>query len=139
MSVLTVQRAPTSRSFRAGKWPITTATSQSGVRSKRLWGNLASGGLLSLTYANIPDDVAEDFIDSWQQTKGGLNYLETTNGNGIQSTDPMFEGMSADMKAEILSATTGTQWTYAQAPVVENVAPGISTVKVELIAELRSD
>jgi hypothetical protein len=139
MPVLTVNRVPTSRSFRAGKWPITTATSQSGVRSKRLWGNLASGGSLSLTYANIPDDVAEDFIDSWQQTKGGLNYLETTNGNGIQSTDPMFEGMSADMKAEILSATTGTQWTYAQAPVVENVAPGISTVKVELIAELRSD
>lgn len=139
MPVLTVNRVPTSRSFRAGKWPITTATSQSGVRSKRLWGNLASGGSLSLTYANIPDDVAEDFIDSWQQTKGGLNYLETTNGNGIQSTDPMFEGMSADMKAEILSATTGTQWTYAQAPVVENVAPGISTVKIELIAELRSD
>ena len=139
MSVLTVQRAPTSRSFRAGKWPTTTATSQSGVRSKRLWGSLPSGGALSLTYANIPDDVAEDFIDSWQQTKGGLNYLETTNGNGIQSADPMFEGMSADMKAEILSATTGTQWTYAQAPVVENVAPGISTVQVELIAEIRSD
>ena len=139
MPVLTVSRVPTSRSFRAGKWPITTATSQSGVRSKRLWGNLASGGSLSLTYANIPDDVAEDFIDSWQQTKGGLNYLETTNGNGIQSTDPMFEGMSADMKAEILSATTGTQWTYAQEPIVESVAPGISTVKVELIAELRSD
>lgn len=139
MPVLTVKRVPTSRSFRAGKWPITTATSQSGVRSKRLWGNLASGGSLSLTYANIPDDVAEDFIDSWQQTKGGLNYLETTSNNGIQSTDPMFDGMSDDMKAEILSATTGTQWTYAQAPVVENVAPGISTVKVELIAELRSD
>ena len=139
MPVLTVKRVPTSRSFRAGKWPITTATSQSGVRSKRLWGNLASGGSLSLTYANIPDDVAEDFIDRWQQTKGGLDYLETTSGNGIQSTDPMFDGMSDDMKAEILSATTGTQWTYAQAPVVENVAPGISTVKVELIAELRSD
>ena len=138
MSVLTVQRAPTSRSFRAGKWPITTATSQSGVRSKRLWGNLASGGLLSLTYANIPDDVAEDFIDRWQQTKGGLDYLETTSGSGIQSTDPMFDGMSNDMKAEILSATTGARWTYAQEPIVESVAPNISTVKIELIAELRS-
>lgn len=139
MPVLTVQRAPTSRSFRAGKWPITTATSQSGVRSKRLWGSLASGGSLSLTYANVPDGVAEDFIDSWQQTKGGLNYLETTSGNGIQSTDLMFDGMSDDMKAEVLSATAGTQWTYAAAPVVESVAPGISTVKIELIAELRSD
>ena len=139
MSVLTVQRAPTSRSFRAGKWPITTATSQSGVRSKRLWGNLASGGLLSLTYANIPDDVAEDFIDRWQQTKGGLDYLETTSGNGIESTDLMFDGMSNDMKAEILSATTGARWTYAQEPIVESVAPNISTVKIELIAELRSD
>lgn len=140
MPVLTVQRAPTSRSFRAGKWPITTATSQSGVRSKRLWGSLASGGSLSLTYANIPDDVAEDFIDSWQQTKGGLDYLETTSGcNDIQSTDLMFDGMSADMKAEVLSATAGTQWTYAAAPVIESVAPGISTVKIELIAELRSD
>lgn len=139
MPVLTVQRAPTSRSFRAGKWPITTATSQSGVRSKRLFGSLPGGGTLSLTYANIPDDVAEDFINSWQQTKGGLDYLETTSGNGIQSTDLMFSGMSADMKTEILSATTGTQWTYAAAPVVESVAPSISTVKIELIAELRSD
>ena len=139
MPVLTVKRAPTSRSFRAGKWPITAATSQSGVRSKRLWGNLASGGLLSLTYANIPDDVAEDFIDRWQQTKGGLDYLETTSGSGIQSTDPMFDGMSNDMKAEILSATTGARWTYAQEPIVESVAPNISTVKIELIAELRSD
>jgi len=139
MPVLTVQRAPTSRSFRAGKWPTTTATSQSGVRSKRLWGSLPSGGALSLTYANIPDDVAEDFISSWQQTKGGLDYLETTSGNGIQSTDLMFDGMSADMKAEVLSATTGTQWTYAAAPRVESVAPKISTVKIELIAELRSD
>ena len=139
MPVLTVNRVPTSRSFRAGKWPITTATSQSGVRSKRLWGSLASGGTLSLTYANIPDTTAEDFIDSWQQTKGGLDYLETTSGNGIQSTDLMFDGMSADMKAEILSATAGTQWTYAAAPVVESVTPGISTVKIELIAELRSD
>ena len=139
MPVLTVQRAPTSRSFRAGKWPITTATSQSGVRSKRLWGSLASGGSLSLTYANIPDDVAEDFIDSWQQTKGGLDYLETTSGNDIQSTDLMFDGMSNNMKAEILSATTGARWTYAQEPIVESVAPDISTVKIELIAELRSD
>ena len=139
MPVLTVNRAPTSRSFRAGKWPITTATSQSGVRSKRLWGNLASGGSLSLTYANIPDDAAEDFIDRWQQTKGGTDYLETSTGNGIQSTDSMFDGMSNSMKARILSATTGARWTYAQEPIVESVAPGISTVKIELIAELRSD
>ena len=139
MPVLTVQRAPTSRSFRAGKWPVTTATSQSGVLSKRLWGSLPSGGALSLTYANIPDDTAEDFIYSWQQTKGGLDYLETSTGNGIQSTDLMFAGMSTDIKTEILSATTGARWTYAQAPVIESVAPGISTVKIELIAELRSD
>ena len=137
MPVLTVQRAPTSRSFRPGKWPITTATSQSGVRSKRLWGSLASGGVLSLTYANIPDDVAEQFIDSWQQTKGGLDYLETTTGNGIQDTDLMFAGMTADMKTEILNATTGTQWTYAAAPQIESVAPGRSNVSVSLTAELR--
>ena len=141
MSVSTVQRAPTNRSFRAGKWPVTTATSQSGVLSKRLWGSLASGGTLSLTYANIPDDTAEDFIDSWQQTKGGLDYLETTSGsgNGIENTDKIFYGMSPNMKAEVLSATTGAKWTYAQAPIVDSVSPGISTVKIELVAELRSD
>jgi len=139
MSVLTVKQVPTSRSFRAGKWPITTATSQSGVRSKRLWGSLASGGSLSLTYANFPDNIAKDFIDSWQDTKGGTDYLETSDGNGIESNDPMFDGMSNSMKARILSATTGARWTYAQEPIVESVAPGISTVKIELIAELRSD
>ena len=139
MPVLTIQQVPTSRSFRAGKWPITTATSQSGVRSKRLWGSLASGGSLSLTYANLPDNIAKDFIDSWQDTKGGTDYLETSDGNGIESTDLMFDGMSNSMKARILSATTGARWTYAQEPIVESVAPGISTVKIELIAELRSD
>ena len=92
-----------------------------------------------MTYANIPDGIAEDFIDSWQQTKGGMDYLETSTGNGIESTDLMFYGMSNNMKAEILSATTGTRWTYAQEPIVESVAPGISTVKIELITELRSD
>lgn len=139
MPVLTVQRVPTSRSFRAGKWPITTATSQSGVRSKRLWGNLASGGTMSLTYANIPDNTADDFINKWRLTKGGMDYLETTTGNGIQDTDAMFDGMSSQMKLDILTATAGAVWTFAQAPVIESVAPGISTVKIELIAELRSD
>ncbi len=139
MPVLTIQRAPTSRSFRTGDWPITTATSQSGVRTKRLFGSLPSGATLSLTYANIPDNTAEDFINSWNSTKGGLDYLETSTGNGIQSTDLMFSGMSSDMKAEILSATSGANWTYAAAPQVESVAPNISTVKIELIAELRSD
>lgn len=139
MPVLSVQQAPTNRSFRAGKWPVTTATSQSGVRSKRLWGSLASGGALSLTYANVPDSVADDFIVSWQATKGGLDYLETTSGNGIEITDSMFDGMSIDMRNEIVNATTGARWTYAQAPTIESVAPNISTVKIELIAELRSD
>ena len=92
-----------------------------------------------MAYANIPDDVAEFFIASWQQTKGGLDYLETTTGNGIQPEDAMFDGMSIEMKSEILTATAGARWTYAQAPTVESVAPGISTVKIKLIAELRSD
>ena len=139
MPALTVQREPTSRDFRAGEWPVTTATSQSGVRSKRLWGSLPSGGVLSLGYANIPDDIAKSFITSWNQTKGGLDYLETTSGNGIQSTDLMFAGMSAGMKTEILNATTGARWTYASEPKVESVAPGVSTASIELIAELRSD
>lgn len=140
MPVTYVQRAPTSRSFRAGKWPITTATSQSGVRSKRLWGSLASGGTMSLTYANIPDNTADNFINKWQQTKGGLDYLETANGsNGIDSTDKMFDGMSSGMKTRILDATAEARWTFAQEPVIESVAPGLSTVKIELIAELRSD
>ena len=139
MPVLSIQRSPTSRSFRAGDWPITTATSQSGVRTKRLFGSLASGGKLILTYANIPDNTADDFINSWQQTKGGLDYLETSTGNGIQSTDLMFSGMSSELKTEILSSTSGARWTYAAAPQIVSVAPNISTVKIELIAELRSD
>lgn len=139
MPALTVQQVPTTRSFRAGAWPVTTATSQSGVRSKRLWGSLPSGGVLSLGYANIPDDIAASFITSWNQTKGGTDYLETTSGNGIESTDLMFAGMSAVMKTEILNATTGARWTYASEPKIESIAVGISTVSIELIAELRSD
>ena len=139
MPVLTVQRAPTSRSVEAGRWPIAMARSQSGVTTKRLFGNLASGLTLSLSYDNVPDDIAEDFLRSYQLTKGGLDYLETAYDLGIQSTDLMFAGMSRDMTNEILSASTGARWTYREPPAIQSVAPNISTVKIVLIAELRSD
>lgn len=125
---------PTSRTYRTGKWPTTTATSQSGVVTRRLWANKASGATLNLTYENITDAEADDFMATFDATKGNFDYF-----SNISSSHAVFAGMSASLVTEILDETVnaGAQWTFRNRPNIQSVIPGISTVTVNLIAELR--
>ena len=125
---------PTSRTYRAGKWPTTTATSQSGVITRRLWANKASGATLNLIYENITDAEADDFMVTFDLTKGNFDYFDN-----ITSGHAMFAGMSASLVTEILDETVnaGAEWTFRNRPNIQSVIPGISTVTVNLIAELR--
>ena len=65
--------APTSRTFEAGDYPIKTFTSQSGVETRILYGSRRTGQKMSLTYQNIFDHQAEEFVDHYDEVFGTLN------------------------------------------------------------------
>lgn len=119
---------PTSRSFDAGDWPVKTFRSQNGAEVRILYGSNRTGMSLELNYENIPDTSAELFLTHYNETQGTYGtFTIPTSGtkNGWNGT------------ANALDVTgTGNSWRYAQAPTVQNVKPGVSSVSVKLIGVL---
>jgi hypothetical protein len=115
---------PTSRSFNAGDYPIRTFRSQSGVETRILYGSRRTGAELSLSYENILDTQANDFVQHYEEVRGTFGTFD----------------INADTRAgwESVNFNTGAgnSWRYAGPPEVSNVRPGRSTVQVSLVAVL---
>lgn len=119
--------APTSRQFSYGDWPVKKFQSQNGAEVRILYGNRRVGHELSLTYENIPDATAEQFLRHFESTKG--TYETFTFPQPI--TSHLGKGWKG---AEIFNAGVGVQWRYKDGPQVTSIYPGVSTVSVSFIA-----
>ena len=64
--------APTSRTFEAGDYPVKRFMSQNGAETRILYGSRRTGQRMSLTYQNIFDHQAEEFIDHYDEVFGTL-------------------------------------------------------------------
>ena len=123
---------PTSRSFVAPRWPTSGITSQSGVTTRRLWGSRPSQAQLNLSFDNISDDNAGLIVAAYNSAKGATTELTLPN--------VLFNGASAALTGWLNTTSTGAgmKWFYAEEPpTVESIAPGRSSVRVVLVAELR--
>ena len=97
-----ISLSPTSRTFEAGDYPIKRFTSQSGVETRILYGSRRTGQKMSLTYQNIFDYEAEQFVDHYDEVFGTLNPFSIasagqTNGgkagwNGFNVPGPFSSG-----------------------------------------------
>jgi len=123
---------PTSRSFVAPRWPTSGITSQSGVTTRRLWGSRPSQAQMSLSFDNISDDNAGLIVAAYNSAKGATTELTLPN--------VLFNGASAALTGWLNTTSTGAgmKWFFSdEPPTVESVAPGRSSVRVALVAELR--
>jgi hypothetical protein len=123
---------PTSRSFVAPRWPTSGITSQSGVTTRRLWGSRPSQARLNLSFDNISDDNAGLIVAAYNSAKGATTELTLPN--------VLFNGASAALTGWLDTTSTGAgmKWFFSdEPPTVESVAPGRSSVRVVLVAELR--
>jgi hypothetical protein len=123
---------PTSRSFVAPRWPTSGITSQSGVTTRRLWGSRPSQARLNLSFDNISDDNAGLIVAAYNSAKGATTELMLPN--------VLFNGASAALTGWLDTTSTGAgmKWFFSdEPPTVESVAPGRSSVRVALVAELR--
>lgn len=126
---------PSSRRFVAPRWPTSSKRSQAGVISKRLWGSKAGDGELQLGFTNISDERADQIVDAYQNAKG--DTLE------VELPAAIFAGTTGSLRVRLRDKLPrqGLRWFFKEndPPVIESVVPGISTVRVNLSAELRMD
>jgi hypothetical protein len=99
----------------------------------RLWGSQPSQAALSLGFSNITDATAAQFAAAHRQAKGPI--IELTLSEAI------YEGLGAALATEIqnLATTHGLRWFFPEndPPRITSVKPGISSVQVNLVGELR--
>ena len=114
---------PTERTFQAGDFPVKTFKSINGAEYRILYGNTRTNMTLELTYANIKDSIAKDFLNHYELAKGTFNEFDVLEGTK--------SGWTAE--ASLISATGAAKFRYESAPQVVQVRKGISTVTVKLI------
>lgn len=123
---------PTSRSFTAPRWPTSGLTTQSGVTTRRLWGSRPSQAQLQLQFSNITDDDAALIVQAYNDAKGATTELTLPS--------ELFAGASSALTDWLDTSATGAgmTWFFAEEPpTVESVAPNRSSVRINLVAELR--
>jgi len=118
---------PTSRSFDPGNWPVRTYNAQSGVEIRILYGSKRYNVRLELTYANIPDASAAQFLTHFDETTGTFSTFTLSTS----ARTAIYDGWRGSAAA--INLPSGVNWRYESAPRVESVRPGISTVTVSLV------
>lgn len=121
---------PSSRAFDAGDYPVKTFKSQNGSEVRLLYGSRRTGMTLSLTYDNIPDGRAENFVQHYIEMRGTYKTFE------LEDTE---EGARTGWQGErrtLGAFAWGNLWRYAEPPALQSVKPGRSSVQVKLVAVL---
>lgn len=123
---------PNSRRYTAGVYPQRSFRTLSGVVARRTFGNMPYGAKLELSYIAVKDATVNALLDHYHaQTAANARFRLPSN---------VTAGMSVDVAAEVtgLSAARGNlRWEYEQPPQVESTRPGIYTVSISLLGELR--
>jgi len=118
---------PTSRSFESGDFPIKTFKAQNGAETRILYGSNRTNMKLQLTYANVTDAQAEQFLDHYEFVRGTFDTF-----NLGQPARGGWKGNTEALGAQ----TTGNKYRYENPPQLAQVRAGTSTVTVNLIGVL---
>jgi hypothetical protein len=117
---------PASRQYSPGNYPVKTYNANNGAEVRILYGSRPTNMTLDLTYTNITDSEANDFLTHYYEVQGTYQTFS------IPSTAETFSGWTAG--ADNLNLTnTGAVWRYSEPPQQQSVRPGVSTVSVRLI------
>lgn len=118
---------PSSRSYDPGDWPVRTYRAQNGTEVRLLFGNQRSNLKLSLSYNNVSDTKASEFIVHYEETKGTYSIFSLSP----EAKVALLAGWEA--LPERLGTPSGVDWRYENAPKITAVRPGVSIVTVNLI------
>tara|TARA_R110002020_G_C16226329_1_gene768005 strand:- start:991 stop:1383 length:393 start_codon:yes stop_codon:yes gene_type:complete len=120
---------PTARTFDPGSYPVKTFKAQNGSETRILYGSSRTDMKLSLTFANIPDAYAELFVNHYDDRQGSFKTFSASKlGKSV------LDGWEGTEDSTIKKNPDNTaKYRYESAPVITQVAAGVSTVTVALI------
>ena len=119
---------PTSRTYKPGRIPETVFQAQNGAKSIVAYGQHFVDAELSLTFANINDDEVTIIVQHYDRVKSG-DYVVFGPNEGLQ-------GMSPTLIEYLQSGDQLLKWRYADAPQIQSVQLGVSTVQVQFVGIL---
>lgn len=91
-----------------------------------MYGSAPFNMTLDLTYDNITDAQADQFLTHYYEVQGTYQTFE------IPSTASTFAGWTGGAD-NLNRASSGAVWRYSEPPQQQSVRPGVSTVSVRLI------
>lgn len=118
---------PTSRTFDPGNWSTRTYNAQNGAEVRILYGSQRYNLKLALTYSNLSDSEAEQFLQHYNEMLGTYKVFTFEPAARVA----LFAGWQGTLGA--LDPPLGVDWRYAEAPRIDSVRPGVSTVTVSLV------
>ena len=118
---------PSTRAYDPGNYPVRTYNSQSGAEVRLLYGSKRTNVRLALTYSNITDASAEEFLTHFDETRGTFQTFSLSP----EARVAMLAGWKSSLGA--LDPPQAVSWRYAQPPQIVNVRPGVSSVTISLI------
>lgn len=121
--------APTSRSFKPGKLPETVFQAQNGAKSYVSYGQNFVDAELTLNFANINDGEVLEILQ---------HYASVRSKDSVLFSDARgFQGMAADLiNNGIEKGDDLLRWRYSEAPQVQSIYPGVSSVQLQFVGVL---
>ena len=121
---------PSSRNYSPGKYPMSEFKALNGTTTRMLYGNRRTDAEMSLDFRNITDTQAASILTNYEQVMPSDDWISFTTSDGAA-------GASAPLANYLREVGgSGLHWRYAEAPTVESVKPGLSTVQVRLVGQL---
>lgn len=117
---------PTTRSYTPPKFATGVTYAMNGRSVRRVFASGVGQAGLTLTYENITDNHAYDFLTCFDACYGSVRP--------VMLPENALGGMSSSLQGILASASRYTTWRWAQPPRIDSVSVGRSTVSVTLSA-----
>lgn len=118
---------PSQRQFTFGEYPTKTYRALSGAVLRRSFGNRPFNYSLSLSFENVKESVVAAIFDHYHGQQGTLE--------GFTLPDALFAGLSSTIISR-MKAPSSLAWFYAESPSIESVQRDLSTVSIQLVADI---
>ena len=119
---------PTSRTYKPGKVPETVFEAQNGAVSIIQYGQNFVNAELTLGFTNVSDENVAQILDHYASVLND-DYVTFGKDRGLQ-------GVAPDLSNTMETGKDNLQWRYKEAPEVQSVYPGISSVQLSFVGVL---
>ena len=134
------QFVPSTRKYTPPSWPVKSFNAQNGSEVRILYGDQPSQAQYQLSYSNLPDTDAEQFVEHFRAVKGTfaqfpLGAPGSTLGASVDE-ESVKGGWAGDPDNFGKGPDNPSRWRYEGPPQLDSVRRGITSVTVTLVSVL---